>query len=218
MDELKRRGHGALGAGPDKPVMLQAVATITRLTAERDEARKRAGRAEAIAIWNSAKARGASDDAAIIDFEMDGLPPVKIDRQVARVVTETAEATRPVRNPYRELGSVEGYISNAERDGFGRGILRFRSRMDGTIVKAVATGQAFQQLEKFRLGEVWNGVRVRVYGVLRYRDLGELEGMDATGIEVIGQMALPTMDDIIDPDFTGGLKTEDYLEELRYWA
>jgi len=94
-----------------------------------------------------------------IDFETDDdAPPVQISRETARIVTTAAAAARPIRVPYREQGSIEGFISNAERDGHGRGVLRFRSRLDGSIVKAVATGEAFRQLEKFRLGEVWDGV------------------------------------------------------------
>ncbi len=152
-----------------------------------------------------------------IDFENDeDAPPVEISRDTARIVTNAAAAAKPTRVAYRELGSIEGFISNAERDGYGRGILRFRSRLDGSMIKAVASGEAFKQLEKFRLGEVWDGVRVRVYGVLRYRDLGELESMDATGIEILDQVELPSFEDIIDPDFTGGQKTEDFLEAIRY--
>ena len=152
-----------------------------------------------------------------IDFESDDdSPPVEISRATARVVTTAAAAARPIRVPYREQGSIEGFVSNVERDEFGRRVLRFRSRLNGSIVKAVATGEAFQQLEKFRLGDVWDGVRVRIYGVLRYRDLGDLESVDATGIEVLDQARLPTPEDIIDPDFTGGRRTEDYLEAVRY--
>lgn len=151
-----------------------------------------------------------------IDFESDeDAAPVEISRDTARVVTNAAAAAKPARVAYRELGSIEGFISNAERDGHGRGILRFRSRLDGSIVKAVASGEAFRQLEKFRLGEVWDGVRVRVYGVLRYRDLGDLESMEATGIEVLDQTELPGFEDIVDTDFTGGRNTEDFLEAIR---
>jgi hypothetical protein len=152
-----------------------------------------------------------------IEFETDDAgPPVMISREIAQTVIDVATAARPIRVPYREQGSIEGFVSNAERDGLGRGVLRFRSRLDGTMVKAVATGEAFHQLEKFRLGEVWDGVRIRVYGVLRYRDLGDLESMDATGIEVMDQVPLPGIADIIDPAFTGGLRSEAYLDEIRH--
>jgi hypothetical protein len=66
-----------------------------------------------------------------------------------------------------------------------------------------------------RLSDVWQGVRVRVYGIISYRALGEIQGLDATGIEVLDQIPLPGREDIIDEHFTGGLSSEDYLAELR---
>lgn len=142
--------------------------------------------------------------------------PIIIDADSARRVEashKAALAEQPI--PYRELGSIEGFVSKAELDGFGRAILRFRSRIDGREIKAVATGRAFQQLEKLRLSEVWQGVRVRVYGTISYRGLGIVEGLSATGIEVLDQTNLPSFDDIVDANFTGGLISEEYLAELR---
>ncbi len=142
--------------------------------------------------------------------------PIIIDADSARRVKashQAALAEQPI--PYRELGSIEGFVSKAELDGFGRAILRFRSRLDGSEIKAVATGRAFQQLEELRLSEVWQGVRVRVYGTISYRGLGIVEGLSATGIEVLDQTSLPSFDDIIDGNFTGGLISERYLAELR---
>lgn len=151
-----------------------------------------------------------SFDASIAQY------PVVIDRDAARKVETSyraAIAAQPV--PYRELGSIEGFVSKAELDGFGRAVLRFRSRLDGNEIKAVATGRAFQQLEQLRLSDVWHGVRVRVYGTISYRSLGVVDGLSATGIEVLDQSSLPSMDDIIDENFTGGLKSETYLAKLR---
>jgi hypothetical protein len=142
--------------------------------------------------------------------------PIVIDRDSARKVDasyQAALAAQPI--PYRELGSIEGFVSKAELDGYGRAILRFRARLDGTEIKAVATGRAFQQLEALRLSDVWQGVRVRVYGTISYRSLGVVDSLSATGIEVLDQSPLPSMDDIIDESFTGGMRSELYLAELR---
>lgn len=142
--------------------------------------------------------------------------PVVIDRPTARRVEAAfvaAKAQAPI--PYREIGSIEGFISKAERDSFGRAILRFKSRLDGAEIKAVATGRAFQQLEPLRLSDVWQGVRVRVYGTISYRSLGVIDGLNATGIEVLDQSPLPGMYDILDENFTGGLTSESYLAQLR---
>lgn len=142
--------------------------------------------------------------------------PVVIDRQVARSVEAARQAANSeAPQPYRELGSIEGFVAKAELDGFGRAVLRFRSRLTGEEIKAVATGRAFHQLESLRLSDVWQGVRVRVYGIISYRGLGEIQGLEASGIEVLDQVTLPGPDDIVDEHFTGGLSAEDYLAELR---
>ena len=117
--------------------------------------------------------------------------------------------------PYREIGSIEGFVAKAELDGFGRAVLRFRSRLDGTEIKAIATGRAFLQLETLRLSDVWQGARVRVYGTIIYRSMGVVESLSATGIELLDQNPLPGPDDIVDPNFTGGVPSELYLAELR---
>lgn len=139
-----------------------------------------------------------------------------IDRQSARNVESAHQAAlAEVPQPYREIGSIEGFVSKAELDGFGRAVLRIRSRLTGEEIKAVATGEAFRQLESLRLSDVWQGVRVRVYGIISYRSLGEIQGLSASGIEILDQISLPTPEDIVDEHFTGGIRSEDYLEDLR---
>lgn len=158
---------------------------------------------------------GLSDTIFLFDPSI-AKSPIVIDRASALNVEARYRATlnaEPI--PYRELGSIEGFVSKAELDGFGRAILRFRSRIDGSEVKAVATGRAFQQLEALRLADVWQGIRVRVYGTINYRGLGVVDGLIATGIEVLDQTPLPNMDAIVDENFTSGLKSETYLAELR---
>lgn len=152
-----------------------------------------------------------------IKFNQKITPNVlKIDRQSAtKVEAAYMAATAIVAVPYRELGSIEGYVSKVEQDGFGRAILRFRSRLDGEEIKAIATGEAFRHVGTLRVSEVWEGVRIRVYGVITYRDLGKIEGMQATGIEVLDQTKLPSVEDILDENFTGGLPVDQYLAALR---
>jgi hypothetical protein len=117
--------------------------------------------------------------------------------------------------PYRELGSVEGFLTKAELDGYGRAILRFRSRLTGDEIKAVASGPAFRQVGTMKLSDVWEGVRIRVYGTISYRDIGKIDGIQATGLEVLDQTKLPAIEDIIDENFTGGLSSEAFLAMVR---
>lgn len=154
-------------------------------------------------------------DTVITTPDVDG-DPIVIDHAVATNVErafDTQKAAAPI--PYRELGSVEGFVSKAELDGKGRAVLRFWARTNGAEIKAIATGEAFKQLEELRLSEVWRGVRVRVYGTISYKSLGVVDGLSATGIEVLDRTPLPGIDDIVDPSFTGGLSAEEFLAEQR---
>lgn len=152
----------------------------------------------------------------VIEAPDDSAELVVIDSDVATNVErafDLLKSAAPI--PYREIGSVEGFVSKAELDGMGRAVLRFWARTNGAEVKAIATGDAFKQLEELRLSDVWHGVRVRVYGMISYKSLGVISGLSATGIEVLDRAKLPGFDDIIDPNFTGGLSAEKYLAEQR---
>jgi hypothetical protein len=149
-------------------------------------------------------------------FEADVADPIIIDRPAAEQEEHAAERAKGEASiPYREIGSVEGYITKPELDGFGRAILRFKSRLAGAEVKAYASGEAFHQVEALRLSDVWHGARVRVYGLIHYKGLGQIEAINASGIELLDTEPLPGISDIIDPSFTGGLSTEEFLKQQR---
>ena len=148
------------------------------------------------------------------DVISDG--PLVIDRAAAMKVDKArSDVFVPAPIPYRELGSIEGFVAKVELDGFGRAVLRMRTRRDGTEIKVLAAGQAFQQIEALRLADVWQGARIRVYGTIHHRSLGVIENIAATGIELLDQHPLPTPDHVIDATFTGGLTSEAFLGELR---
>lgn len=142
--------------------------------------------------------------------------PITIDRVAADRLLQTEEmlaAQAPV--AYRELGAVEGFVSKIERDGNGKPILHIRRRLDGAVIKATGRGAAFQQLNFIPLGEIWNGLRVRLYGLLTYEHEDKIKSFHVDHLEVLDQRGLPKMDDIVDPNFTDGLSTEDFLEDIR---
>lgn len=142
--------------------------------------------------------------------------PIMIDRPTAQNVERFEESAKgAVVVPYDEVGSIEGFVTKPELDGFGRAILRMRDRLSGEEVKAYASGDAFHQVEELRLADVWEGVRVRVYGRISYKELGKIEQISATGIEVLEGKNLPGIDDILDPNFTGSLGSEEFLRKQR---
>ncbi|MBY8822215.1 hypothetical protein [Sphingomonas colocasiae] len=217
--ELTPFGHGPADA------ILARIDRVERTTANGFRA-LRAGHAQPPFFNNETlgKARkmharvlnGLTDTLLAFDVTVEAAPVV-IDAPAARKVERAIEvATAAESAPYREFGSVEGYVTKPELDGHGRAILRFRARLGGAEVKAYASGDAFHQVEALRLSDVWHGVRVRVYGVIHYKSLGVIEVINATGMEVLDRDPLPGLDDIIDPNFSSGLTTEEFLRELRH--
>ncbi|MGC8468847.1 MAG: hypothetical protein ACP5NI_02970 [Acetobacteraceae bacterium] len=196
IERITREGLVALGNGEIRPAFFT---DETLAKAKRLHARVKNGLANTVI------------EAPDVDAE-----PIIIDAAVADKVERSFEALKAAQSvPYRELGSIEGFVSRAELDGFGRAVLRFWARTNGAEIKAIATGEAFKQLEEMRLSDVWQGVRVRVYGTINYKSLGVIDGLRATGIEVLDGAHLPGITDIVDPTFTGGLSAEEFLAEQR---
>ena len=196
IERIARAGLVALRNGDTRPAYFNE---DTLAKAKRMHARVRNGLADTVI-----EAPDDSADAVVID--------ANVASNVERAF-DLLKAAAPV--PYREIGSVEGFVSKAELDGMGRAVLRFWARTNGVEIKAIATGEAFKQLEELRLSDVWHGVRVRVYGTISYKSLGVIDWLSATGIEVLDRANLPGIDDIIDSNFTGGLSAEEYLAEQR---
>lgn len=142
--------------------------------------------------------------------------PIIIDPKASRVRTKLLEVLDkkiPVRS--RELGSIEGYVAKVERDGRGASVLYVRDRLTGVIVKVTGKGAAFDQLNYVNLGTIWRGLRVRLYGIMTYEDVGKIKTFGANNIRILDQKNLPSPDDLIDPELTDGLSSEEFLESIR---
>ena len=152
----------------------------------------------------------------LVDYG-EGLPALDITFETAKTAAaNTRSVLTPKARPYKELGSIEGNIQTIERDGFGRRILYVRYRLTGDPVKCYVSGEAERELETHTIKEIWRFRRVQVYGLLHYKGLGNLKEIEAIGVRFLRDGSeLPTVDDIIDPDFTGGMRSEDYLTKLR---
>lgn len=151
-----------------------------------------------------------------VDFG-SGLPQFLITPAIARTAAaNTVRVLAPAPTPYREQGSVEGCIQGVERDGHGRKLLFLRHRVTGDIVKCVISGKALADVEDHRIADVFRNRRVLVIGRLHYKSVGKLSHIDAQDLRFLRPRSeLPQIDDIVDPDFTGGVRSEDYLEEMR---
>lgn len=148
----------------------------------------------------------------------DSGPQLVLTPDAARVGAATIlRLQRPEDRPYREISSVEGYFQATERDGNGRALIQLRVRLTGDVVKCFVRGAAEVEVERRRIGEVWSKQqRLIVSGTVHYRGAGKMSQIDADEIRFLPVATeLPSLNSIIDRDFTGGRRTEDYLEELR---
>jgi hypothetical protein len=147
----------------------------------------------------------------------DDLPEIHITPANARAAaTNISSVRKPKEKPYREIGSIEGTLQRVERDGYGRPLLYVKLRLDGDTVKCVARDGARTEVERHEIADIWKNRRVRVFGLIYYRALGRITQLDADAVHFLrSRDELPQPSDIVDMNFTGGLKSEEYLERLR---
>lgn len=151
------------------------------------------------------------------EIEVDGDATVAITPTVARGASvNVREILAPVEKPYKEFGGVEGYFQDVGQDGHGRRVLHIKSRLTGDVIKCFVAGEAEKLLSRCEVADVWRRARIEVTGVIHYRGPHKISKIDAQRIRFYpARSELPSVDDIIDPDFTGGLRSEEYLERLR---
>ena len=155
-------------------------------------------------------------DLTVIEFG-DDLPSVQITPPDARAaVANTNAVLKPKDKPYKEVGSIEGTLKSVERDGYGRPLLYVKLRVDGETVKCIVREGARAEVERHQIADIWKNQRVRVFGIIHYKGLGRISQIEADAVQFLRPKGeLPTANDIIDENFTGGLKSEEYLERLR---
>lgn len=143
--------------------------------------------------------------------------PLVVTPTVAREISKNVKAIRePGDRPFKELGSIEGYYVGVERDGHNRSILYIRDRMFGDLVKCVLRKAAVEAVSEHKVKQVLGRARVLVSGTIHYRALGRINYLDAAEVRIMrAREDLPSVEDIIDPDFTNGLSSEEYLRALR---
>ncbi|HXZ00413.1 MAG TPA: hypothetical protein VEI03_10460 [Stellaceae bacterium] len=147
----------------------------------------------------------------------DDLPRVEITPSEARAaIANTNAVLMPKDKPYRETGSIEGTLTKVERDGYGRPLLFVKLRLDGEAAKCIVGDAARTEVERHEIGDIWKNQRIRVFGVIYYKGLGRIAQIDADNVQFLpAKDELPSAKDIIDEKFTGGLRSEEYLERLR---
>lgn len=156
-------------------------------------------------------------DKTVVDYGLPNLQALDITPDIAhRAARHIRAILKPENKPYEEIGSLEGYIDSIERDGWGKPIVRVRLRLNGETIKCVVSGQALAALEDHQIRDVYRGRRIQAFGKLKYRGPGALRDAEVYEIRFLRDRSeLPDVEDIQDENFTGGLRTEDYLTRLR---
>ena len=147
----------------------------------------------------------------------EGLPAIVLTPSRARVAAKNVRAVlEPPGKAYKEIGSIEGYVQRVDEDGRGRRVVYLKHRLTGDQIRCFVTGQAEEEFGQREIHDVWRHRRVSCFGTIHFRGPGRVSHMDATKVRFLrSRSELPDVDDIIDPNFTGGMRSEDYLDKLR---
>ena len=153
-----------------------------------------------------------------IDFSnYKGAPNFELNTQKARATEAIIVALiKPAVSPHRELGSAEGYVKMVGRDGFGRPNMTIVTRLDRTDVKCISTDGGLDKIGHLEVRQVIKGLRVKVHGILHYKSPMHLDRINVERTELFpDDSQLPTVDDLIDPEFTGGQESVEYVRRMR---
>lgn len=147
----------------------------------------------------------------------DNLPKSTLTSSLGRSGSSNVSMVlQPIERPFQAIGSVEGYLQGAEHDGFGRDIAFLKERITGNLVKCLLAPKVREFFAERQISEIFSHRRALAFGRIHYKSKTKISHIETTNIRFLRSRAdLPQIDDIIDRDFTGGLKTEDYLDLVR---
>jgi hypothetical protein len=133
---------------------------------------------------------------------------------ILRPVEPLTEVMEPTQ--YVELGSVEGTLAKTGR-WRGKPAFYVRDALTGSDVLCFPGRNLASRFgEETSVSEVWRGKRVRVSGIIEYTSAGQVKCIRADSVEELSERnKTPDVEEIFDPDFTGGLSPLAYLERLR---
>ena len=143
--------------------------------------------------------------------QVDVTPDVAV-----KTISHIAEFKTPAPIKHRELGSIEGFITRVELDRFNRPVVWIRSRLDNQSIKCISGEHGLDRIGHFEVAEVLSGLRVRVIGLIHYKDVEHVERIEVESVQVYEpDHKLPDSDSIVSPNFTSGVESSAYLETVR---
>lgn len=154
----------------------------------------------------------------VVDLSAYGdIPPISVTKSSAQLALDNLhELKSPEPVGYREIGSVEGFITKVELDGHRRPIVWLRHRIDGQLVKCVSKGRGLDRIGHYEVAEVLKGLRIQAFGMINYKDLERIASIDVDDVHVFAEEdELPDITEIVAPGFTGGVEATEFLRRLR---
>lgn len=153
-----------------------------------------------------------------IDFsKYDSAESFKIDAGSAKLTSaKIEEIIKPKIKPHREIGSIEGHVKSIGRDGFGRPVVTITTRLDKQDVKCVSSDAGLDKIGHLEVGRVIKGLRVKLHGIIFYKSPMILDHVEVERTELFpDKNTLPSIDDLIDLEFTGGKSSVEFIRQGR---
>jgi hypothetical protein len=120
------------------------------------------------------------------------------------------------KKPYQEYGSIEGYIAKIEKSNKNQHIIWIRTRLDEKPVKCLSNNNSFNEVGHLEVEKIWQNLRVLFSGIIYYKSLGEIESLIVDEVKIFpSDSMLPSMESIIDNNFTNGIESLEYLRQMR---
>ena len=113
----------------------------------------------------------------------------------------------------REIGSIEGVIVDVGTDN-DEPAIHLEDNLTGRRISCRFDNEASRRLEgSLKAEDVWNKRRVRVHGEINYDVNGKIIRLYEGQLEFIKDIDVK-IDELFDPDFTGGIAPREYLDRL----
>jgi hypothetical protein len=121
----------------------------------------------------------------------------------------------PVQGAFKnQVGSIEGFLTSVENH-HRRPAIHVRDRKTGaSVLCIIPEGVRAEIAGATGLEDIWRERRVIIRGTIHFNSAGKVEKIAATSVHTVPAHHVQTAD-IQDPDFTGGLSAEDYVDKLR---
>lgn len=113
-----------------------------------------------------------------------------------------------------ELGSIKGTIVALGKH-YGKPAMKIQASRLGKQVWCCLSDEQHSKWEsEITAYYAWNGLSVRIHGEIMYGENGKVQKIVNGRLEMLSESNV-TLEDIIDPDFTGGLSPREYLDRLH---